>query len=381
MANESTLDLDSLTGGISEESPAGGIAKEVAPVEYSAAKDARNAAVGAEDKRRELAMYSEEQLDAIREEDRVVEPPDWHAVHQQCQEILTKHSKDLWVAAWLVESSTRLDSFAGLRDAYVAIKGIIESHWDSISPPPDEDEGYSWTVAHLSNLNGTSEPGTLIAPLEELALLPDLDAYSLMTYRRAIAGAEVDVSEGEFLSAARQIDPQALRDWQEDIDQAIESFEDVNALLQDRCGTFEGMPAAPPSNKIRETLQSIRETFALITRDVFDDGSGGELSETQDDAAEASLAVGGQQAVSGVVVDPAKAQIAGREDAFRLLLKVSEFFRKTEPHSPVSYMLQQAVRFGRMELPDLLKELIKDDDVLKQFGERTGIEVEEEDDD
>jgi type VI secretion system protein ImpA len=54
-------------------------------------------------------------------------------------------------------------------------------------------------------------------------------------------------------------------------------------------------------------------------------------------------------------------------------MKVAEFFRKTEPHSPVSYALDQVVRWGRMPLPELWTELIADDArkaVFKQIGIR-----------
>ena len=44
--------------------------------------------------------------------------------------------------------------------------------------------------------------------------------------------------------------------------------------------------------------------------------------------------------------------IRTREDAFRTLLKVAEFFRKTEPHSPISYTLEELVRRGRLPLAD-----------------------------
>ena len=61
-----------------------------------------------------------------------------------------------------------------------------------------------------------------------------------------------------------------------------------------------------------------------------------------------------------------------------MLMKASEFFRKTEPHSPVSYMLQQTVEFGRMDLPTLLQKLIQDSSVLKNLSERTGIPVKDD---
>ncbi len=65
--------------------------------------------------------------------------------------------------------------------------------------------------------------------------------------------------------------------------------------------------------------------------------------------------------------------VASRDEALQHLLRVADFFRKSEPHSPVSYALEQAVRWGRMPLPDLLKDLVSDDTVLAQVFKRMGI--------
>ena len=39
-----------------------------------------------------------------------------------------------------------------------------------------------------------------------------------------------------------------------------------------------------------------------------------------------------------------------RADALRRLEALAVYFRRTEPHSPVSYLVQRAVRWGEMPL-------------------------------
>ena len=53
-------------------------------------------------------------------------------------------------------------------------------------------------------------------------------------------------------------------------------------------------------------------------------------------------------------------QVASREDALRALGEIANFFRRTEPHSPLSYTLDEAVRRGRMTWPELLAEVVAD---------------------
>ena len=68
-----------------------------------------------------------------------------------------------------------------------------------------------------------------------------------------------------------------------------------------------------------------------------------------------------------------------REEAFRALLQVAEFFKRTEPHSPISYGLEQAVRWGRMPLPDLWAELIPEESARLQLFKLVGIQPPGED--
>jgi len=49
-----------------------------------------------------------------------------------------------------------------------------------------------------------------------------------------------------------------------------------------------------------------------------------------------------------------------REDALRALAQIAEFFRRTEPLSPIAYTLQEAVRRSRMTWPELLAEIVPD---------------------
>ena len=66
-------------------------------------------------------------------------------------------------------------------------------------------------------------------------------------------------------------------------------------------------------------------------------------------------------------------QARSRDEAFRTLLQAADFFKRTEPHSPVAYLLEQAVRWGRMPLPDLWAELIPEEDYRRQLFKLVGI--------
>ena len=67
------------------------------------------------------------------------------------------------------------------------------------------------------------------------------------------------------------------------------------------------------------------------------------------------------------------ASVRSRQEAFQTLSRVSEYFRLTEPHSPISYALDQIVRWGRMSLPELLAEIVTDRTAREEIFKRTGI--------
>jgi type VI secretion system protein ImpA len=50
-----------------------------------------------------------------------------------------------------------------------------------------------------------------------------------------------------------------------------------------------------------------------------------------------------------------------REDLLRQLVEIADFFKKTEPNSPLAYTLQDAVRRARMTWPELLAEIVPDE--------------------
>jgi type VI secretion system protein ImpA len=85
-------------------------------------------------------------------------------------------------------------------------------------------------------------------------------------------------------------------------------------------------------------------------------------------AGDAEAGVGGLGRVAA-----GAAQVASREDALRALGEIANFFRRTEPHSPLSYTLDEAVRRGRMTWPELLAEVVADTDTRNTILNTLGI--------
>ena len=64
--------------------------------------------------------------------------------------------------------------------------------------------------------------------------------------------------------------------------------------------------------------------------------------------------------------------IQSRRDALRRLGEIADFFQKTEPHSPISYIVTRAVKWGNMPLELWLQDVIKDETVLFNLRQTLG---------
>ncbi len=362
MPSPAVLDFDKLLLPIAGENPAGvDLRADSSPGSlYYLVKDARNAARTAE-------------RQSVMDGDDATSQADWRPVLKHATEALAAHSKDLELTAYLIEALVRLQGFAGLRDGLRLARELAEQFWDGLYPLPDED-GLETRVAPLGGLNGQEGEGTLINPITQVHLTEGKNAgpYAYSHYQQAAALSQVGdeatrekrvqagaVSMQLFERAIAETPPAFFVNLVDDLTACQDEFGKLCAVLDEKCGAH-----SPPASNIRSALTSCLDTVTSLARDKLAVAPPPETTteETESTAVQAD----GRPAV-------AEGAIRSREDAFRKLLELAEFFRRTEPHSPVSYALEQAVRWGRMTLPELLTELIGDEGPRNQFFKQIGI--------
>lgn len=373
MPSNSVLDIDSLIQPISEENPSGFDAREdPSPMSvYYLLKDARSVARAAE---RQALMGDDEAV------------ADWKPISEAAPEFLKSNSKDLEITAYLIESLVRSDGFAGLSDGFRLAEKLIENFADTIYPRPDED-GVETLVAPLAGLNGNDAEGTLVVPIKNVPITPfgDEGAFGLGTYEQALDLEQSDSEQRErrISQGAIPLDTfnaalnQGTADWfgmlRDDIRGALDSWVSLTSLLDEKFGKD-----SPPSSNIKNALSECLETVESLARDKL------AMLEVAEEAADAAEETAG----SDGPVESQKTQKTGdsvdnmqnREDAFKVLMRVAAYFRKTEPHSPISYAIEQIIRWGRLPLPDLLKELINDESAVTQMFRLVGIQGRDPDD-
>ena len=285
----------------------------------------------------------------------------WHDVGTYSLEILTSGSKDLEVIAWLAEAKIRLDGFSGLRDVFQYSLPLINDYWDDIYSVGTED--IEDKVAPLAGLNGVSGEGTLIQAIRLAPLIPDAGfaQHTLWDYQLAQRPGETDRRE-RLHDAATDAGLVAMTAHLETVNECIEAFDAFVAALRDRCGDD-----APPSSNTRGVLQEAASAIRVLAGIGDEEAIAGQTPQNgQDDAVDA--------------ISPAQTQSGGpqairsREEAFELLLSVARYFRRTEPHSPISLSIETMVRRGRMNFSELLVELLPEEQVRKAVLTAAGIQ-------
>ena len=381
MSSPPVIDFEALLRPISDEQPSGGELREDPALGslFFQIKDARDSARDAESKR------LRESLDDEGED---VSPPDWRAVQEQAVVILSEHSKDLWIASWLIEALTREHGFAGLRDGFRVTREIAETYWDSIHPYPDEDDGIAWTVSQLAGLNGVDGEGALIAPIKMIPITPQtrnyrpLSSFDHIEAQTLSNSADIElrasrVEKGavlpeDFTKMISEASPEQFAGILGEIAEAKDEFGKLTAVLDEKCGkSEEGYELSPPSSAIAKALEEVESRLRNMTNHLFGVDETEGAQEVEGASGPEAIATGGPNvSVSGGV--------GNREEAFRTLLRVADFFRRTEPHSPVSYSLEQAVRWGKMSLPELMSDLIGDSNARNEMFKRAGIDPPED---
>jgi type VI secretion system protein ImpA len=305
---------------------------------------------------------------------------DWRLILDKTPQVLKDESKDLEIVAWYIEALTRCFGFQGIALGYSLAHQLIEIYGESLYPIPDED-GISTQVAPLVGLNGFGGEGALIVPIKSISLtqgeipgplsgwqcgqvfelerIGDADKRSARLKQGAISKEQLD-------QVMLETDTSFIHSIQAQIDLAIENYEKFSTTL-DQYSDGERQP----TGKIKEALDQSRQMLTYIAGDRLYKEEEPDLIEDEDGelAEQGSAANGANISVKNVV-------IKNREEALKMLQIVATYFRSTEPHSPISYSVEQAIRWSQMPLTELIKELIPDVSARNQFQNLSGISIE-----
>jgi type VI secretion system protein ImpA len=336
------IDLAALLAPVAEDTAGDDLRADYTPRSlYYRLRDAR-----AEARAAERAADAEGGLDTAP-------PPQWRVIADLAVQALER-SKDLEIAAWYTEALLRSDGLAGLAAGFRLMAGLVETYWDTLYPRPDE-EGLATRVAPVTGLNGEGGDGSLIQPLRKLVLFDRPDGLPLFYWQYEQAAEVSAIGDAarrqqrlaagvlafeEVETQARAAAPRlaALRHAGR---QAAAAWQALSEALDARAGAD-----GPPTSRVRDLLDQIVAAAARYAG--------------PEEVAPAATLPSEQEIGTPTAAPRPTGRLETRDDALRLLGEVAEFFRRTEPHSPLAYTLAEAVRRARLSWPELLAEMVPD---------------------
>ncbi len=355
------IDIDTLLQPISDEAPAG------TDLSFSPEFDAIQEARRSDD-------ASLDQGEWVTD----LKTADWPAVVAQCADLLQSRSKDLRLAAWMAEACTHIDGFAGLAQGYRLVAGLCDRFWDDLHPVA-EDGDQELRVGNLSWMLSQSIAWMRQIPLTRAAE-GQFSAIDLEFAARHGGDAGHDADERADMArieAARAATPfDFYRQLATDAPQAQDALRELERVVDAHLG-MDG----PSFSATRDMLENVTSS-ALRMASAAGVVSTGDTAEATD--ADTSDAMAQDPSVSTPSAVPAAASgpITTRRDALLKLQQVAEFFRRTEPHSPVAYLAERAARWGNMPLHVWLKTVLKEDNpALGDLQELLGVNNSGNDDD
>jgi type VI secretion system protein ImpA len=320
--------------------------------------------------------------------------PDWPVVIELSTQALTSLTKDLQIAAWLSDALVKHnghDRLAGLRDSLKLMRGLIEDYWDEVFPEsdPDGDDGHFRARANIIS----AFDARMGLAIKAIPLTESISGfrYSFMDWEAARSFDVPDNDRFDSFGSSEidrfnMLDGQAERegkitgeDWSKAVngtpyqfckgrlDLIQECSEELTALGETIDLRFGR--EAPSLKELRRSLEDMTSLMKRLEREKRPPEVAAEIegSLTTEDTYSLNGKTGGSglPAISGT--------IQTRQEALRRLADIAEYFRLTEPHSPISYLVQRAIKWGNMPLDVWLEDVVKEESVLGQLRETLGI--------
>lgn len=289
---------------------------------------------------------------------------DWAGASAACERLLRERTQDLRVAAWWAEASAHVRGLQGLSDGLALCAALLREQWDTVHPQPeggDLDErvgALNWLLMRVAPL---AQQAPLLSLNRRAITLWDIEA-ARQRQREGTPAAEGQWTLEVIQRTCAQAGHAAFDALLQAANAAQAALRDLEAQADARFGQ-EG----PAFSGAHKALEAAVEGVQRLGRD---SGLGAGAASRAVDAAEVAV---GSAAPTAPTMQPGVLQT--RAQALQQLRDVAEFFRRTEPHSPVAYLAEKAARWGDLPLHAWLRQVLKDEGAVARLDELLGVDA------
>ena len=306
---------------------------------------------------------------------RDVKTADYAQVIKLSKEALTKHSKDLQIVAWLVEALLHQEELAGLMQGLQLVSQLLDTFWDTIYPPIDEDGDLEFRATPLRWIGSQLDSAVRSVALtqaghnwyeyRESRTIPTEEESRMdmaKQQRRNDALAEGLLSPEEFEKGFEATPAAFSQKLYDDLTQLVQFVQTLGGSCDEKFGD-----AAPDFGPLRNSLEEVQQTARMLLarkgglqpaqpqaaevvqqpQPVFDSGNDWQNVSAQggNDWQNAAAAAPAQQPVRRA---SAGAEPVSVDDAIERLLSAARYLRRELPFSPMPYLIPRALRFGEL---------------------------------
>jgi type VI secretion system protein ImpA len=317
--------------------------------------------------------------------ERPLKRADWALIESRCKDMLIHRSKDLQIAAWLMEAWTRQHGFEGLYRGLSLIDCLLRQYWEPLHPVIEDAEDCDARVAPLEWLN-ESMSMTLRVQVPLLKLVgykPSrvaLADWERMTAKELTGQSHADdnsrAGDGtEAVPTREDACAYALKYLSQDIAIKIELVQGCIRCLSSLLSFVDaqlGMQS-PNLSKIKGALATIERVLVQL----LPERKGPQMTPDMQNSAQQSIQQNDDIPAASAQGEASPAlALSGwknRHEAYATLGAIADYLSLVEPHSPTPYLLRRAVNWGRMPLPELMAEIIREEGDLNRLMNVLGL--------
>jgi len=285
---------------------------------------------------------------------------DWAAVVRLAQATLTETSKDLLVAARLTEALTREHGFGGLRDGLRLMRRLVAECWDRLNPAIESEDDLEIRAAPFYWLDDPDRGARFPNTLRQVPMVWGEDGrYGWLQWKQSQSGKD-GISSADIEKAIQATPREHCQAVVDDLTEAWQEIDTLAKELNGKMGQY-----APAFTGQRQALGECRALAQQILQ-----RKGPDLSQAVEEAGGGKAAGAGADEGSGSFLGR---QVASRAQVYQQLAQAAALLQQLEPHSPIPYLINRAVELGALSFPDLMRQLIRDSDVLTAMNRELGI--------
>ncbi|QQZ44390.1 type VI secretion system protein TssA [Pseudomonas sp. SK3(2021)] len=303
----------------------------------------------------------------------------WAEVETLATRLLLERSKDLTLASWLGEAWLHRSGLEGLPSALALVAGLCERFPETLYPLAEEGD-QSWRAIPLEWLVRRYAEVLLTRVALFDAPGGEVGDYCLHAWQQ-LQVRQVQANDSKEAKTSAEAARQEQNKLNEQVRATPLSFwlrHQGNLLLSHQhlqrleawSDTWLG-DQAPGFTALQQVIQGflllIEEFIAMHPRQPTPPPLQVAV-QTAVDVAPQEPAAAPPDVVPGATGEP-----VDREEAYRQLLLIAEYLARTEPHSPVPYLIRRAVEWGNKPLNELLGELLSADAEARRVWALLGV--------